>query len=135
VADFASDLLTALSFLHSRGLVYCDLKPSNILLDENGHLKLGDFGLTRRVTGDVQSDGAVAALPPAKRGTPAYMVRCASHCHTARVHEVSPPRATIGLAPHRVPTNAAADESLHRRAGENNSAAGLAIARGGGCPH
>ena len=76
VGEFAVDLLTALSFLHSRGLVYCDLKPSNILLDENGHLKLGDFGLTRRVTGDVKSDGAVAALPPAKRGTPAYMVRC-----------------------------------------------------------
>lgn len=75
VAEFAVDLLTALAFLHSRGLVYCDVKPSNILLDENGRMKLGDFGLTRRVTGDVKSDGAVAALPPAKRGTPAYMVR------------------------------------------------------------
>lgn len=97
MADFASDLLTALSFLHSRGLVYCDLKPSNILLDENGHLKLGDFGLTRRVTGDVQSDGAVAALPPAKRGTPAYMVRCVctSHSPNARVHEVSTARPAL----------------------------------------
>lgn len=118
VADFASDLLTALSFLHSRGLVYCDLKPSNILLDENGHLKLGDFGLTRRVTGDLQSDGAVAALPPAKRGTPAYMVRCvrASHSHNTRVHEGSTPRLASGLAPCRVP-NVATTESFHRRVG------------------
>jgi serine/threonine-protein kinase ULK4 len=72
VQEFAVDLVTALSFLHTHGLVYCDLKPSNVLLDENGHLKLGDFGLTRRVTGDV-NNGAVASLPPAKRGTPAYM--------------------------------------------------------------
>eukprot|EP00854_Cymbomonas_tetramitiformis_P004153 gene4153-5131_t len=71
VLGFARDLVEALSFLHSRGLIYCDLKPSNLLLDENGHLKLGDFGLTRRVTGG--DNGSVANLPPAKRGTPAYM--------------------------------------------------------------
>merc|ERR1719375_879742 len=49
VHDFGRDLVSALLFLHSQGVLYCDLKPSNILLDENGKIKLGDFGLARRL--------------------------------------------------------------------------------------
>ncbi|KAJ7536033.1 hypothetical protein O6H91_12G054500 [Diphasiastrum complanatum] len=71
VHDFARDLVHALQFLHSKGVVYCDLKPSNILLDENGRLKLCDFGLARRLS-DI-SKSSVQQLPQAKRGTPCYM--------------------------------------------------------------
>lgn len=50
VHDFARDLVVALQYLHANSIVYCDLKPSNILLDENGRLKLGGFGLSRRLS-------------------------------------------------------------------------------------
>ena len=46
---FAVDLINALHYLHSSGVLFCDLKPSNILLNENGVLKLADFALAQQV--------------------------------------------------------------------------------------
>ena len=71
VAVFARDLVAALRVLHRAGTLHCDLKPSNVLMDEDGRLKLCGFGLARKVADVTFSRGAPGQL--SKRGTPCYM--------------------------------------------------------------
>ncbi|CAD8097849.1 unnamed protein product [Paramecium sonneborni] len=43
---YFSEILMALEYLHNNDIVHRDLKPENILLDQQGHIKLADFGLS-----------------------------------------------------------------------------------------
>lgn len=47
VKFYLAELALALSHLHSLGIIYRDLKPENILLDQDGHIALTDFGLSK----------------------------------------------------------------------------------------
>ena len=46
---YASEVVCALSYLHSKNIAYRDLKPENLLLTSTGHIKLTDFGLAKEV--------------------------------------------------------------------------------------
>ena len=44
---YLAEVILGVEHLHSRGIVHRDLKPDNLLIDQKGHLKLTDFGLSR----------------------------------------------------------------------------------------
>ncbi|KAF7833831.1 CBL-interacting serine/threonine-protein kinase 11-like [Senna tora] len=61
-------LISAVRYCHSRGVYHRDLKPENLLVDDNGTLKVSDFGLSA-VTDQIRPDGLLHTLC----GTPAYV--------------------------------------------------------------
>lgn len=65
---YFQQLISAVDFCHSRGVYHRDLKPENLLLDENGNLKVSDFGLSA-VTQQLRQDGLLHTTC----GTPAYV--------------------------------------------------------------
>ncbi|KAL0489389.1 hypothetical protein AKO1_010686 [Acrasis kona] len=69
---FSMDLVQGLQYIHSRGVIYCDLKPSNVLIDGCGVLKLSDFGLAQFIRdSELEKDTSSVGRP--KRGSPCYM--------------------------------------------------------------
>jgi serine/threonine protein kinase len=74
---YVAETLLALEYLHGLGIVVRDLKPSNCLTTETGHIMLADFGHSKRLSGNniersnnEQDDGAGSAQCV---GTPEYM--------------------------------------------------------------
>ncbi|XAR50756.1 Non-specific serine/threonine protein kinase [Bertholletia excelsa] len=61
-------LISAVDFCHSRGVYHRDLKPENLLLDDNGNLKVTDFGLSA-LAEHLRQDGLLHTTC----GTPAYV--------------------------------------------------------------
>ncbi|XP_022589857.2 cAMP-dependent protein kinase catalytic subunit PRKX [Cyclospora cayetanensis] len=48
---YAAEITLAFQYLHERSIVYRDLKPENLLIDAQGHIKITDFGFAKVVTG------------------------------------------------------------------------------------
>jgi tRNA A-37 threonylcarbamoyl transferase component Bud32 len=66
IIAIGSQLLQALEFAHTRGVVHRDIKPANLILTSAGTLKVADFGIARIDTTSLTMTGMVM-------GTPSYM--------------------------------------------------------------
>lgn len=58
-------ICSALGYAHANGVVHCDVKPANVMVDNGGSIYLADFGIARH------SDSTTTTMTGA--GTPAYM--------------------------------------------------------------
>ncbi|KAH6817407.1 SOS3-interacting protein 3 [Perilla frutescens var. frutescens] len=66
--NYFQQLISAIDFCHSRGVYHRDLKPENLLLDDEGNLKVTDFGLSA-LSEHLRQDGLLHTTC----GTPAYV--------------------------------------------------------------
>jgi eukaryotic-like serine/threonine-protein kinase len=65
VLIYLKALCAALGYAHANGVVHCDVKPGNVMIDRGGTIYLTDFGIARHAESTTTTMGAA--------GTPAYM--------------------------------------------------------------
>ena len=66
VGDIIRQLLDGLGHAHAAGVVHRDVKPANIMIDQDGRIKIGDFGIAHTEASELTQHGDVL-------GTPQYM--------------------------------------------------------------
>ena len=71
---YACQILLGIDHLHSEDIIYRDLKPENVIMDDVGNVCLTDFGMAKRLKGDTTTSFC---------GTPEYLapeiITCRGH--------------------------------------------------------
>ena len=67
---YAYQVIKALEYIHSKGVVHRDIKPENILIGVDGRIKITDFGWAKRITDETQD---IVELNASVAGTLAYL--------------------------------------------------------------
>ncbi len=57
--DITLQILRAARFAHKRGVVHRDIKPHNVLIDQDGRVRVADFGIARAGTSDMTETGSI----------------------------------------------------------------------------
>lgn len=73
---FISNIILGLEYIHSKKIIHRDIKPENLVLDENGYVRITDFGIAKFFNKDKDNKNETS-------GTPGYMspevIRCMNH--------------------------------------------------------
>ncbi len=62
--ELFQEIATGMMLFHSKGILHCDLKPGNILLDQNAKPRVADFGQSRLMTDDTPALGTLFYMAP-----------------------------------------------------------------------
>ena len=73
----------AVAYAHGRGVIHCDLKPGNILVDDGGRPVVIDFGISRILDADGSPSATVSILGERVAGTLAYIAPESLDAHAA----------------------------------------------------
>jgi serine/threonine-protein kinase len=69
-AQLGADVAQGLAYAHSRGLVHRDIKPANLLFDEEGRVRVADFGVARALAEAAWTEPAGAMVGTARYASP-----------------------------------------------------------------
>ncbi|ROW00347.1 hypothetical protein VMCG_07301 [Cytospora schulzeri] len=110
VKKYLGEVVLGVEHLHSRGIVHRDLKPDNLLIDQKGHLKLTDFGLSRmglvgRQKRALHGGSTEPAPDLLKTGPFARSTSVGSSASRSTSLDVLPPHPSPGSTPQMTPSD------------------------------